>query len=106
MPLEIMIKIHIDGKEFEVEPAKNLLETCLALGLDVPHFCFHGALGSVGACRLCAVKKFRNADDQKGKIVMSCMEPVVDGLIISVEDADAKEFRAHVIEGLMTNHPH
>ncbi|MDD4969189.1 MAG: NADH-quinone oxidoreductase subunit NuoG [Paludibacter sp.] len=101
-----MIKIQIDGKYYEVVPGKNLLETCLALGLDIPHFCYHGALGSVGACRLCAVKKFRNADDQKGKIIMSCMEPVLDGLIISIEDKDAKEFRAAVIEGLMTNHPH
>ena len=71
MSLEIMIKILIDGKYYEVVPGKNLLETCLALGFDIPHFCYHGALGSVGACRLCAVKKFRNADDQKGKIVMS-----------------------------------
>jgi len=106
MSLEIMIKIQIDGKYYDADPAKNLLETCLALGLDIPHFCYHGALGSVGACRLCAVKKFRNADDQKGKIVMSCMEPVMEGLIISTEDKEVKEFRAAVIEGLMTNHPH
>jgi len=106
MSLEIMIKIQIDDKFYEVEPTKNLLETCLSLGLDIPHFCFHGALGSVGSCRLCAVKKFRNSDDQKGRIVMSCMEPVTEGMRISIEDADAKEFRAQVIEGLMTNHPH
>ncbi len=106
MPLEIMIKIKIDGKDFEVNPGKNLLETSLALGFDIPHFCFHPALGSVGACRLCAVKKFKDADDTRGRIVMSCMEPVVDGLIISIEDADAKAFRASVIESLMTNHPH
>lgn len=101
-----MIKIQIDGKYYEAEPTGNLLETCLALGFDIPHFCYHGALGSVGACRLCAVKKFRNAEDQKGKIVMSCMEPVTEGLIISTDDKEVKEFRANVIEGLMTNHPH
>lgn len=106
MSLEIMIKIQIDGKLYDADPAKNLLETCLALGLDIPHFCYHGALGSVGACRLCAVKKFRNAEDQRGKIVMSCMEPIVEGLIVTTEDTEVKEFRAAVIEGLMTNHPH
>ena len=106
MSLEIMIKILIDGKYYDADPKKNLLESCLALGFDIPHFCYHGALGSVGACRLCAVKKFRNTDDKNGKIVMSCMEPVTEGLIISVEDNDVKEFRAAVIEGLMTNHPH
>jgi NADH-quinone oxidoreductase subunit G len=107
MPLEvIMTKIRIDGKYYEVTPKKNLLETCLALGLDIPHFCFHPALGSVGACRLCAVKKFKDQDDSKGRIVMSCMEPVTEGMIISIEDPEAKAFRSAVIESLMTNHPH
>lgn len=101
-----MVKISVDGKYYDVKPGRNLLETCLALGIDIPHFCFHPALGSVGACRLCAVKKFRDKDDTKGRIVMSCMEPVADGLIISVNDQDAKSFRAAVIESLMTNHPH
>ncbi len=101
-----MIKIKIDGKYFEVKPGRNLLEACLSLGINIPHFCFHPALGSVGACRLCAVKKFKDADDTRGRIVMSCMEPVTDGLIISVEDTEVQEFRASVIEGLMTNHPH
>jgi NADH-quinone oxidoreductase subunit G len=107
MSLEAMImKIQVDGKYYEVKPEKNLLETCLSAGLDIPHFCFHPALGSVGACRLCAVKKFRDKDDKKGRIIMSCMEPVAEGLIISIEDPEAKAFRAAVIESLMTNHPH
>jgi NADH-quinone oxidoreductase subunit G len=106
MSLETMIRIQIDGTYYDADPTKNLLESCLALGFDIPHFCYHGALGSVGACRLCAVKKYRNADDTKGKIVMSCMEPVTEGLIVSVEDEEVKQFRAAVIEGLMTNHPH
>jgi NADH-quinone oxidoreductase subunit G len=101
-----MVKIAVDGKYYDVKPEKNLLETCLALGIDIPHFCFHPAMGSVGACRLCAVKKFRDKDDTKGRIIMSCMEPVTEGLIISVDDHDARAFRASVIESLMTNHPH
>jgi len=107
MSLEVaMTKIRINGKYYEVKPKNNLLETCLSLGFDVPHFCFHPALGSVGACRLCAVKKFRDQDDAKGRIVMSCMEPVTEGMIISIDDPEAKAFRAAIIEGLMTNHPH
>ena len=100
------VKIHINETEYEVEPGKNLLHTCLALGFDIPYFCFHPALGSVGACRQCAVKKFSGPDDKKGKIVMSCMEPVVEGLIISTDDHEVKAFRTAVIESLMENHPH
>jgi NADH-quinone oxidoreductase subunit G len=107
MSLEVaMVKIRIDGKYYEAQPGKNLLETALAIGLDIPHFCYHPALGSVGACRLCAVKKFRDDKDVSGRIVMSCMEPVAEGLIVSIRHKDAEEFRAAVIEGLMLNHPH
>ncbi len=101
-----MIKIQIDGIIYEAKEGKNLLETCIALGIDVPYFCYHAALGSVGACRQCAVKKFANPDDKTGKIIMSCMEPVTDGMLVSMDDKDAAGFRAGVVEGLMTNHPH
>lgn len=101
-----MATIHVDGKEFEVNGADNLLQACLSLGLDVPYFCWHPALGSVGACRQCAVKQYQNADDKRGRLVMSCMTPASDGTYISVEDEEAKAFRKGVVEWLMTNHPH
>ena len=71
-----MAVIHIDGKSVEVDGADNLLEACLSLGIDVPYFCYHPALGSVGSCRQCAVKQYNNAEDAetgKGRLVMSCM---------------------------------
>jgi NADH-quinone oxidoreductase subunit G len=102
----MMVRIRIDGTDYEVKEGKNLLETCLGLGIYIPHFCYHAALGSVGACRLCAVKKFRSKDDTKGRIVMSCMESVCNGLIVSVNDKEAVAFRKAVIESLMLNHPH
>lgn len=33
-----MATIHVDGKEYEVDGADNLLQACLSLGLDVPIF--------------------------------------------------------------------
>ena len=100
------VNITIDGKRYETLPDRNLLHSLLGLGFDIPHFCFHPALGSVGACRLCAVRKYRDENDKKGRIVMSCMEPVVEGLSVSVEDEDVRNFRKAVIESLMLNHPH
>ena len=78
-----MITIYIDDIPYQIEDkGKNLLEVCLSLKLNLPYFCWHPALGSAGACRLCAVKKYDGEKDTKGQIVMSCMEPVVDGLRI------------------------
>ncbi|MCB0584919.1 MAG: NADH-quinone oxidoreductase subunit NuoG [Phaeodactylibacter sp.] len=101
-----MVKIVIDGKSYDVEEGRNLLETVLSLGLDLPYFCWHPAMGSVGSCRQCAVKKFKDEDDEQGKITMACMEPVKDGLRTSIENPEARRFRSHIIESLMTNHPH
>ncbi|MEI6766320.1 MAG: NADH-quinone oxidoreductase subunit NuoG [Bacteroidota bacterium] len=101
-----MIRLTIDGKEYEVQPGRNLLDTCLSLGFNIPHFCYHHALGSVGSCRLCAVKMYIDAGDPKGMIVMSCMIPVKSGLIIVTDDSAVLEFRKSVLENLMTNHPH
>jgi NADH-quinone oxidoreductase subunit G len=98
--------LYIDNKPYDVKAGKNLLETCLTLGFDLPYFCWHPSLGSVGACRQCAVKVYRDEDDKKGRLIMSCMEPVANNHRISIQDAEAREFRAHVIEWLMTNHPH
>ena len=37
---------------------------------------------------------------------MSCMTPVAEGMRVSVDDREAKEFRSANIEWLMLNHPH
>jgi NADH-quinone oxidoreductase subunit G len=98
--------LYIDNAPYEVKPGKNLLETCLTLGFDLPYFCWHPALGSVGACRQCAVKVYKDENDKKGRLIMSCMEPVASNQRISIQDVEAVEFREHIIEWLMTNHPH
>jgi NADH-quinone oxidoreductase subunit G len=101
-----MATIFVDGTAYDVKDGQNLLEACLSLGLNLPYFCWHPAMGSVGACRQCAVKQFKDENDTRGKIVMACMTPAADGTRISIEDADARLFRASVIEWLMVNHPH
>lgn len=101
-----MAKIIIDGQEYEVQAGKNLLQAALEQGLDIPYFCWHPALGSVGACRQCAVKQYRDENDQRGMITMSCMVPCGDGNRFSIDDEEIREFRKTVTEWLMTNHPH
>ncbi len=101
-----MATLFIDGKSYPVREGQNLLQASLELGLNLPYFCWHPAMGSVGACRQCAVKLFSNEQDTKGKLVMACMTPAADGARISLEDPEARQFRASVIEWLMMSHPH
>ncbi|MCC7241759.1 MAG: NADH-quinone oxidoreductase subunit NuoG [Acidobacteria bacterium] len=101
-----MPTIFIDNVSHEVRDGINLLEACLTLGFNLPYFCWHPAMGSVGACRQCAVKQFRDETDTHGRLVMACMTPAAKGTRISIEDPDAHEFRTSIGECLMVHHPH
>lgn len=101
-----MATIVVDGRTHEADPSKNLLEVCLNLGYNLPYFCWHPALGSVGACRQCAVKQLAADSDTQGRVVMACMTGVAEGMRISIADAEASAFRKQVIEWLMESHPH
>ena len=101
-----MAKIEVDGTTYEVADDKNLLDACLGLGLDLPYFCWHPSLGSVGSCRQCAVRIYNDKNDTEGRIVMSCMTPVQEGQRLSIEEQNVQQFRDLSIEVTMSNHPH
>lgn len=101
-----MARIEIDGCAYDVQNGSNVLAACLSLGLDLPYFCWHPAMGSVGACRQCAVIHYKDAEDRHGRLVMACMTPVADNLRISLNAEQARQFRKDNIELLMINHPH
>ena len=61
-----MATVYIDNKPYTADPAQNMLFTSLTLGFNLPYFCWHPAMGSVGACRQCAVKQFRDENDTRG----------------------------------------
>jgi len=98
-----MPKLNIDEREIEVAAGTKVIEAAARLGIMIPRFCYHPALGSVGACRMCAVKVLEGP--VKG-IQMSCMLDAADGMKVSTQDKEAVEFRRYVIEWLMMNHPH
>ncbi len=101
-----MATIYVDGQAYDVKDGDNLLQAILGLGLDLPYFCWHPAMGSIGACRQCAVVQYQNEEDTRGRIVMGCMTPVADGARFSLQGEAAREFRSTIIEALMLNHPH
>ena len=98
-----MPKLVIDDQEIEVAPGTKVIEAAAQLGIMIPRFCYHPALGSVGACRVCAVKFLQGP--LKG-VQMSCMIEAQDDMVVSTTDKEAMDFRKHVIEWLMLNHPH
>ncbi|MBK5274041.1 MAG: NADH-quinone oxidoreductase subunit NuoG [Desulfuromonadales bacterium] len=98
-----MPKLIIDNIAVEVPEGTNVLEAARSVGITIPHFCWHPALGKAGACRVCAVKLL---DGPVKGLQMSCMLPAQDGMVVSTSDEEAVAMRRSVIEWLMINHPH
>ncbi len=98
-----MPRLIIDDREIDVEDGVKVIDAAERLGIMIPRFCYHPALGAVGACRVCAVKVL---DGPLKGVRMSCMIDAAEGMRVSTTDPEAVDFRMHVIEWLMANHPH
>jgi NADH-quinone oxidoreductase subunit G len=101
-----MAKIFIDNQQYTVKDGQNLLQASLSLKLDLPYFCWHPAMGSVGACRQCAMTQYQDENDTRGRMIVACMTPVTEGMRVSMQQPAEKEFREQIIAALMTHHPH
>ena len=101
-----MAKIFIDNQQYTVKDGQNLLQASLSLKLDLPYFCWHPAMGSVGACRQCAMTQYQDENDTRGRMIVACMTPVNDGMRVSMQQPAEKLFRKQIISALMTHHPH
>ena len=110
-----MARVNIDGKDYDLPEGQNLLHACLSENLDLPYFCWHPAMGSVGSCRLCAVIQYQDEADERGRLQMACLMTVQDGMRVGIGASEgepsrpgafAADFRRQVIEWLMENHPH
>lgn len=93
----------IDGRSVEVAPGTKVIQAAEKVGIYIPRLCYHPALGSAGACRLCAVSFLEGP--VKG-LLMSCMVDVKEGMVVSTQHPEALEFRKQIMEWLMMNHPH
>jgi len=100
------VTVYIDDIAYKVSKENNLLAGVLSQKLNLPYFCWHPSMGSVGACRQCAVTQYQDENDSRGRLVMACMTPVKDGMRISLQDKSSAKFREQVIGAMMTNHPH
>lgn len=88
------MRIVVDGVEFDVEGGK-LLKALLDLGFEIPHICYHEAIGSYGACRLCLVEV-----EEKGewKVLPSCATDVREGMKIRTRSERIEKLRRGIIE--------
>lgn len=95
-----MVKIKIDGIEYEVDEKKNLIDASKDVGVDIPYFCYHPALSIVGMCRMCLIEI-----EGVPRLQAACNTAVREGLSIITKSDRVKEGREGTMEFLLANHP-
>lgn len=94
------VTLTIDGREVTVPKGTTVLEAAKAIGIEIPTFCWHPKLKSVGACRMCYVEI-----EKTPKLQVSCATEATPGMVVHTESEKVRQGRQAVIEFILLNHP-
>ncbi len=96
------IQFEIDGEKVKAKPEMTVLEAAQDAGIFIPTLCHHEKLEPFGGCRLCIVEVKVNGWT---KLVVSCVYPVEEGIIVSTRSEKVDRIRKTIIELLMAHAP-
>jgi bidirectional [NiFe] hydrogenase diaphorase subunit len=96
------IQLQIDGKEVKATEGMTVLEAAQSVGISIPTLCHHEKLEPFGGCRVCIVEV-----ESRGwtKLVVSCVYPVEENIIVRTRSEKVDRIRKTIIELLMAHAP-
>jgi len=95
-----MIELEVDGKPASVVEGSMVMHAAHAVGLYVPHFCYHKKLSIAANCRMCLVEV-----EKAPKALPACATPVTPGMKVWTRSEKAIAAQKAVMEFLLINHP-
>lgn len=95
-----LIKVTINGQEFEVEKGARLIDVCHEKGFGIPSFCYYKDLALQASCRMCLVRI-----EKMPKLQTSCTITCTDGMIVTTQSAEIEKAQRSMGEFLLANHP-
>ncbi len=96
------IQLEIDGKEVKATEGMTVLEAAQSAGIFIPTLCHHEKLEPFGGCRVCIVEVEVNGWT---KLVVSCVYPVEENIIVRTRSEKVDRIRKTIIELLMAHAP-
>ena len=90
--------IYIDDQPVEFKDGDNVLDAAKNAGIEVPYFCYHPAMGSVGSCRACAMETVPQKEGERPRLVMSCTVKAADGMKFTLNSGKSEQVHKNVIE--------
>jgi NADH-quinone oxidoreductase subunit G len=95
-----VIKVTINGKEFEVPKGARLIDVCRDKQFDIPSFCYYADLALQASCRMCLVRI-----EKMPKLQTSCTIICTDGMIVTTQSEEIEKAQRSMLEFLLANHP-
>src|SRR5258708_35958563 len=95
-----MPKLTINGTEVVVPEGPTLIEQARAVGVEVPHYCYHPGLSIAGQCRLCMVDI-----EKTPRPTIACNTPAAEGMAVWTEAERVKDTRRAIMEVHLIHHP-
>jgi NADH-quinone oxidoreductase subunit G len=116
------VSLTIDGRQVTVPKGTLIVEAARQIGIEIPVFCYHPKLESVGMCRMCLVTVGTSLVDRTtgqpqldggGKPLVrwfpkpqtACTMPVSEDLVVITDSEEIAADRKAVLELLLTSHP-
>jgi NADH-quinone oxidoreductase subunit G len=95
-----LIKVTINGQEFEVEKGARLIDVCHEKGFGIPSFCYYKDLALQASCRMCLVRI-----EKMPKLQTSCTITCTDGMVVTTQSEEIEKAQRSMGEFLLANHP-
>ncbi len=93
--------LKINGVDVAIEEGSTVLQAAKEAGIHIPTLCHLDGVSDVGACRLCIVEI-----SGSNKLFPACVTQVSEGMEITTESPQLKEYRRTIIEMLFAEGNH
>jgi len=95
-----LIKVTINGTDFQVAKGARLIDVCREKSFDIPSFCYYADLALQASCRMCLVRI-----EKMPKLQTSCTIICTDGMIVTTQSEEIQKAQRSMLEFLLANHP-
>lgn len=95
-----LIKVTINGRDFQVPKGSRLIDVCRENSFDIPSFCYYADLALQASCRMCLVRI-----EKMPKLQTSCTIICTDGMVVTTQSEEIEKAQRSMLEFLLANHP-
>ncbi len=98
-----MVKLQIDGRQFQAKEGTTILEVARENDIPIPTLCYYEEVSPNGTCRLCVIEL---VSGKRRPLVPACSYAVEEGMKVLTRSKRVMRSRRMVIRLLLARAPH